>query len=337
MMTTCVEVPHTGGVSYAASAQSRGPATGSRVRIHLAAVEGDGAGCCGDRARLDLARRPPDVPLREGGSRAARPVRGVEHALGARGGNRARPARATGGELAVPQPADDREEGGHDRPDQQRALHPGNRRRLARAGVPGIRLSVRPPFQPLPRSVRGDPGAVRVRREHVQGRVLRHRRVAALPEAGAGRRAAADDRVVRREDAGADAAARADVERVEPGLWQQPRGTEEAPRPRRCDLRAGRARPGDAGEDDRAADSDEGWIRPRLGIWRTRRDRRNGYRATSGRAERICRDGYLACPARARPDHGGHDRRPATPAGTTGQMMTLDTQSLDAFLANWAK
>ena len=70
--------------------------------------------------------------------------------LAATGGHhRPRRARHARHLHRLPQPGAAGQDGRHRRGDQRRPAHPGHRRRLERAGVPRLRLPLRPPRRPL--------------------------------------------------------------------------------------------------------------------------------------------------------------------------------------------
>ena len=80
-----------------------------------------------------------------------------------------------------PQPGAAREDGRYDRRDQRRATDPGPRRGLARARISRVRLSVRPPRQPLRGGADDHRGAVAARARSISRHLLSGARLRVAP------------------------------------------------------------------------------------------------------------------------------------------------------------
>ena len=102
----------------------------------------------GRRVRLVVDLRPPAVPR---GRRDHRPARVLDDPDGDRRGHVPGPARRARALHRVPQPGAPRQDGRDPRPRERRPADPGDRVRLARPRVRGVRL----PDRPQGRAVRG--------------------------------------------------------------------------------------------------------------------------------------------------------------------------------------
>ena len=150
--------------------------------------------------RLDLARRPPPLPLAGPTARAARGRPGrCWPALAAA------TARVELGPLVActnfHNPAMLAKQADDDRRDQRRPVHPRPRRRLERDRVPGVRLPVRPPRRPLRGGVHDHPDAAAGGRDRLRRALLPGPRLRAAAARAATGRPAAPHRLERAADA----------------------------------------------------------------------------------------------------------------------------------------
>ena len=130
-------------------------------------------------------------------------------------------------------------------------LDPRARRRLERAGVPGLRLPVRPPRRPLRGGLHDHPHAAARGAHRLRRRVLPARGLRARSAAGTGRRAAAAPRVDRPRMLAIGPPPRRCLERVVGGLRQLRRRVRRRSRPRGRGVRERRDARGDGRRDRR--------------------------------------------------------------------------------------
>ena len=289
--------------------EDRHSAARGRVRGSLAGAASDGADGGGHRPRLGVGWRPPALPL--AGSPVSRPVGGLDDARRVSRCDRADRAGTAGGGDQLPQPGDDRQEGGNHRGGQRWPADSWPRCRLEPDRIRRLRLSVRPSGQPLRGGVHHHPQpaarwAMRLRRPLLPAAPLRAR--AAWPTS---RRPAADGRLGGRADAVDHAAPRAGLERVVRVVREQRRALSGAAGPDRCRLSRSRPRSCRGGAHGRAVRGHARCRRQARG-----RPQRTGQPAAPRRTRTagcdpafVCGRGRCPRAARARPDHSR--QRPA--------------------------